>query len=666
MKAAVSGRAAAAMVLDGDAWFRIDSDEPEVKSAGPQEWAFVFGVAEDVQYVEARTFEEIRGVLSTAVDEDHALTLALICLDMGSEFRTKVESAQYLEEILSRTATAEPFLWRLFTAKPLPRDASIHDAYRASKDQPQLHAFFERLREYQPSIARVYEAWQGLSKDAFGEVNIGELQAFAIHESIWQRIVEAVHEDHAPQFADLVDGQSQWPALRVHQILRGWVDRIAETPERRPVIRFIDTEQPGETAAVPAEERTLFAATDVDMEALQKPDFHGSLINNLLLGRTIVIPDHYLFTSHGIADHLLQPNTLLERAIESGLVVVANRYRAADFKTAYDVMRRQRLISRPCDYVARLQRAADKSPQGACLYWPIDGMSEAYERYLAVLEADQPPEPALRDGGSTLAKNWELTQDWRQSLIAKAREATRRHGGSGIYKRELFRQLVKAVVAHPAPEITGIVALLAAAKKISKDLEYKVHTFWSWAAEGHRFSRAQMLKASVYSPGYKREQNLFVRSALGSITADSNPLRVGVELPPTSILKSLPPDRIIELRNGAGAEYFSAIDRCRSDPGERENVKNALEHYAAATVSVCQPRGGARIPIKHVEVSVGLPTASTDAVAARREQFLAMTTFNSSWRWWEQLRSEKVGGVTVNKQTDICVTNELPDVRRDV
>jgi hypothetical protein len=664
MKAAVSGRAAAAMVLDGDAWFRIDSDECDVKSAEPHEWPFVFGVAEDVLYMEAKTFEEVRRVLNTAVDENRALTLALICLDMPSEFQTKIASARYLEQILTRTATTIPFLWRVFTAKPLPRDSSIHDAYLASSDQPHLRAFFEKLRGYQPSIARVNEAWQGLSKDAFVDVNSGELRAFAIHEGIWQSIVEAVYEDRAPEVDELVEVPGQWPALRVHQILLTWVDRIAETPARSPVIRFIET--PSEVA--PAEERTLFAATDVDMEALQSIDFHGALINNLLLGRTIVIPDHYLFTSYGIAEHLLHPNTLLERAIESGLVVVAIRYRGADFETAYDVMRRQRLIPRPCTYVARLQRAADKSPNGAFLYWPVDGMSKTYEQYLSALEADNPPESALKEGGSTLAKDWELTRDWRQSLIAEAREATRRHGGSGVHKRELFRQLVKAVVGRLAPEITGIKGLLHVAKKQSEELEHKVRTFWSWAAEGHRFSRAQMLRASVYSPGYQRVQNLFVTSALGSLTAASNPLRVDVELPSTSTLKSLPPDRIIELRNGVGANYFRAIDRCRSNPDERENVKSALEKYAAEAVSICQPKGGPRIPIKHVELSVGLPTASTDAVAERRQQFLVMTTFNSyPGKYFDQLRpGGKLGGVTINKQTDICITNELPDVSRSV
>ena len=655
MKAAISGRAAAAIVLDGDEWLRIDGDDPtRLKPAGPHEWRFVFGVSEDIQYVEAGTFDEIRQILSMAVDENHALTLTLICLDMGSEFQTKIEAAQHLESILHRTDSVLPFLWRVFTAKPLPRDASPDDAYAASSGESR--AFLERLRRSQPAIQRVHEAWQTLSDDCFARVSREDLRSFAIHRGIWNDFVEAAFEDRTPSVPSMTDLPSDWSAAQVRQIFLAWSERVAERIAMRPLIR-IETYRPA-VMPIAAEDRTLFAATDADMEALQPIDFHGSLINNLLLRRNLVIPDIYFFTSRGLAAHLSTPNTLLEHALAAGFLVVACRYRGADFETAYRIMRRQRLVSRRCDYVVRLQHAAEKSQNGAFLYWPVEGVSIAYERYLSVLEGDAPPPTALHAAGdSALERNWELTCDWRMSLIDQAREATQRHGGTGVYKRELFRQLVKAVVGHAAPEITGIGSLLS----IAKELADKVRTFWAWAAEGHRFSRAQMLDAQVYSPGYERVQNLFVTSALGSL-ADSNPLRLEVELPSTSSLKQLKPQRIIELRSGAGADYFRAVDDCLRNPEHREPMKNALQQYAAEVVKVSAAEIG-RIKVKRVELSIGLPS-SPNKEAARRQQFLAMTTFDSfPGKLYDQYRpGGKIGTVTVNKQTDVCVTNDLPEI----
>jgi hypothetical protein len=656
MKAAVSGRAAAAIVVHGDAWFRIDGDEPSVvKPAGPHEWPFVFGLSEDIQYVEAESFDEIRSILRAAVDENHALTLALICLDMGSEFQTKIESAQYLEDILSRTETASAFLWRVFTAKPLPRDSSVDDACDASVSAAEVRTLFERLRRYQPTIAQVNDAWQSLPEQGFGSVHRGELRSFAIHSGIWQSYVEAAFDGRAQRVPDIRELPVEWPTLRVRGILGAWADRVAETSPARWPIRILARE-PVTAAAPPPEDRTLFAATDVDMEALQSIDFHGSLINNLLLRRQLVIPDLYFFTSRGIAGHLCAPDSLLEHAIAEGLVVAATRYRGADFDTTYQVMRRQRLVIRPCQYVQRLQQAAERNQRDTFLYWPIDGVSTAYERYLAVLEADAPPPTALQTGGSALEKNWELTRDWRRSLINQAREATRRHGGTGVHKRELFRQLVKAVVGRAALEITGIGSLL----RVAGDLADKVRTFWSWAAEGHRFSRAQMLNALIYSPGYEKVQNLFVTSAIGSLT-ESDLLHVYVELPSTSTLKELPARCIIDLRKGPGADYFEAVDRCRRNPEERAQLKSAIERYAAEVLKVCDQRVP-RIKVKRVELSVGLSSSSSDGALARQQDFLAITTFDSfpGKLYDRYLRGGKIGVMTVNKQTDVCVTNGVP------
>lgn len=643
MKAAVSGRAAAAIILDGETWLKIDGEDDEIKPAQPQQWPYVFGTSEDVQFAEG-TLDEIRGVLSKAVDEDQALTLALICLDMASEFSSKSSAAASLNEIAARTPSVMEFLWRVFSAKPLPSDASPLEAWRASAGQ--AHEFFERLILLQPAIAHVHQAWTLIPRDIFEGVNIIELSAFATHAGICQKFVQAVAADIEARVGDDIDIPAQWPPTKVRNIFAKWSSLIADLPRTAHEIQFVDEA----TAAPRTHERpTLFAAPDPELEQLEPIDFHSSLINAILLHRQLLIPDVYFFTSRGIANHFAHEQTLLEAALGAGLVVAACRYRDADFDTTYRVMRRQRFVCRESDYVARLQQAADRNEHGAFVYWPSEGVSNSYEEYLAILEADDPPAAAVQAGGNVLQKNWDITRQWRKTLIAEAREATHRRGGAGIHKRVLFRRLVKAVVGSTPPEIATITDLL----KASKELAERVHIFWSWAAEAHRFSRAKVLDALIYSPGYRPLQNLFVMNALGAI-GDMNPLNMEVSLPSTDALKQLSATQIIELRQGAGAVYFDALANCRHHPEQRDKLKTAVEQYAAEATRLCTERIGS-IKVKRVTLNIGLPSREFDMEHARKQQFLKMTTFDSMP---DKLLSQWFG--KENKKTDVCVVNELP------
>lgn len=645
MKAAISGRAAAAIILDGETWLKIDGEDDEVKPAQPRQWPYVFGVSEDVQFAEG-TLDEIRGILSKAVDEDQALTLALICLDMASEFSSKNSAAANLNEIAARTPSAMQFLWRVFSAKPLPSDASPHEARRASTGQ--AHEFFERLILLQPVIANVHQAWTLIPRDTFDGVNATELAAFATHAGICQKLVEAVDADVEARVGNNIDIPVQWPSSKVRNVFAKWSTLIGDLPRTFPTIQFVD-----ETAVAPRtqERPTLFAAPDPELEQLEPIDFHSSLINAILLHRQLLIPDVYFFTSKGIANHFANKHThtLLETALAAGLVVAACRYRGADFETTYRVMRRQRFVCRESDYVDRLQQAADRNEHGSFLYWPSEGVSKSYEEYLAILEADDPPAAAVQAGGSVLQKNWTVTRPWRKTLIAEAREATYRRGGAGIHKRVLFRRLVKAVVGSTPPEIASITDLLQA----SRELRERVHTFWSWASEAHRFSRAKILDALIYSPGYRPAQNLFVMNALGAVD-DMNPLNMEVSLPSTDALKQLSATQIIELRQGAGAKYFDALADCRRHPEQRDKLKAAVEEYAAKATRLCTERIGT-IKVKRVSLNIGLPSREADMEHARKQQFLKMTTFDSVP---DKLMSQWFG--RENKKTDVCVVNELP------
>ncbi len=652
MKAAISGRAAAALVVDGDMWYRIDGENPsEVKPAGPRAWQYVFGVSQDVQYLEVHSFDEVRQTLVAAVDEDYALSLALICLDITTKETTRRVAADDLETIIKRTPGVTAFLWKVFASRPLTYDASIYDAFHASLGE--ARRFFVELNACQPAITTVRQSWEAIGQELFSAIDRDELLAYATHAGFPLVFAEAAHRNVRPDLPELEGLPEYWKVGDVRRIVSQWVDEIACCRTAKKRVLVLENTHLGTAAATWEERPTFFGAADPDLESLQSIDFHASLINNLLFRRRLLVPDSYFFTSAGIAEHLARPASLLEAAITAGLVTAACLYRGLGFDATYDILRRQRVLTAQCKFVHRLQTAADRAEVDVFAYCSTEGIGESYDRYLTILQAKDPPAGALHIGGSgPLLRHWLATQDWRLSIINDAREATLKRRGHGVHKRELLRYLVKAVIGVFVPEITGIGQLL----RLGGELVERIRVFWSWTSEGHRFSRARELDALLYSPGYEKVQNLFVTNALGSLP-DTEPLRVRVRMPSTDSLKLLHSDDIIQLRLGPGASYQEALVRWHDAPDRQAEVELALAAYAVEISKLCVRRlPGAKLKV--VELTVGLPSKNpTDD----RNQFASMTTFDSELgRKVRQLMpGGKVGPVTTNDQTDVVV--DLPN-----
>jgi RNA polymerase sigma-70 factor (ECF subfamily) len=247
MKAALSGRAAAALVIDGDAWYRIDGDRlEELKPSGPHEWPYVFGLCQDVQYLDVVSYTEVRAALAAAVDQEHALSLALICLDTETRSETRQLAADDLEKILTRTPDAIEFLWKVFSSKPLPSTASLERALGVTRGAVQ--GFFDRLGDHQEAIAVVRRAWELLPEEIFSGVNADEVFSFAVHAGICTDFVGAVRHSHPAQIAD-VEIPGQWRSSDIRRILSEWLasTRWNVVPET-PILRGLS---PDETTVYP-------------------------------------------------------------------------------------------------------------------------------------------------------------------------------------------------------------------------------------------------------------------------------------------------------------------------------------------------------------------------------------------------------------------------------
>ena len=653
IRAAVSGRSSAALVVDGEHWYRLDGENlwGDFKPAGPHEWPYVFGVAEDIQYLEANDFDEVRRRLAAAVDQDHALSLALIFLDITTKETTRRVAAEDLDTIIKRTPDVMGFLWKVFASRPLPYDASIWDAFESSAEDAQ--GFFLELNTSQPAIAAVGQSWETVAQELFTGIDRDEFFAYATHAGIPLALVEAVRKQVEPAIPDLRDLPEHWKVGDVQRIVRQWVEQIEQPRATTSRVFALET-SPKMTLTAWEEKPTFFGAADPDLEALQQIDFHGSLINNLLFRHALTIPDSYFYTSAGIAAHLERPNTLLEAGIAAGLILAACRFRGLGFDATYQVLRKQRVVTNQCLYVTRLQRAADRAVTDIFQYSPAEMDGNSYDRYLTVLQAKTPPPGALNVGGSSpLLRFWADTNDWRVSIIDEAREATAKRLGQGVRKRELLRYLVRAVLGDFVPEITGIAQLLRA----GGELVERIRVFWSWTSEGHRFSRAQRLKALIYSPGYEKVHNLFVTDALGSLP-ETEILRLSVLMPSTESLKELVPDDIIQLRLGPGADYLKALSVCHDIGHSSSDIERALTTYAAEISKLCIRRlPGTKLKV--VELAVGLPKKdSPDS----RNRFASMTTFDSAIggsvlgrNVHRLLPGGKVGPVTTNDQTDVVI-----------
>ena len=172
MEAVVSGRAAAAVVLDKENTFLIRADEPENPVAlGKADPLAFLGEAADLCYLEDVGQSDVVHVLESEVRKEEALHLMLILLDGTNPDALREEAAEILEEYIGNSPESGVlnYLENVFFAEPLPASAdptgAVERCERTSSQQTK--DFLNALEKSQPEIREVRDAWVQIPHDAF-------------------------------------------------------------------------------------------------------------------------------------------------------------------------------------------------------------------------------------------------------------------------------------------------------------------------------------------------------------------------------------------------------------------------------------------------------------------------------------------------------------------
>lgn len=169
MKAVLSGRVGAAVLLEDEQWLLLRADCPdEPVPIAPCPLGRIFGQASDIQVFHSASVDDIRAALDSAHDADLAYQLALILLDGELEpgdgeenEKSRFQAVSELEHLLA-IASIATHVNNTFSSAPLPGTADLPGAFQYARDQRAkgVLEFLNRVSALQPVISRVHDAWQ--------------------------------------------------------------------------------------------------------------------------------------------------------------------------------------------------------------------------------------------------------------------------------------------------------------------------------------------------------------------------------------------------------------------------------------------------------------------------------------------------------------------------
>ena len=166
---AIRDCAGVAFLLHGDGQlFSIDQgDSSQATPRRPDEFSWLLGDATDLEFYDDIEPRETRGLLDFACQREVALDIALILLDCDLPETVRKQAAEDLEDcfsVLKVRYAVEAVLY----AAPLPDDADSENALRFSLAKKQVYAFIKHLRDRQPDIRKVRQAWESVEDEHFG------------------------------------------------------------------------------------------------------------------------------------------------------------------------------------------------------------------------------------------------------------------------------------------------------------------------------------------------------------------------------------------------------------------------------------------------------------------------------------------------------------------
>jgi len=226
MKALISGRAGVALIVDGQTLQSVDiknSLRPVERNLG--EVPFLFGDARDIQIVESGNLESISEQLREESRFTVGLDLVLIGLDSELARDIRHDALFELDKVLRDQSIAER-LKNVLYAEPIPEGGDLRGALAMTAGNlwKQAHELLGSLREAQPAIAAVANAWQAIPTKTFGgsearvefrhaAIRLGLFHIIALGATMTDhstRVFESIVARHIPNLAhwDLV--MQQW------------------------------------------------------------------------------------------------------------------------------------------------------------------------------------------------------------------------------------------------------------------------------------------------------------------------------------------------------------------------------------------------------------------------------------------------------------------------
>ena len=171
MRAVLSGRAAVAILNEGDSWHSMTYEESELlMPCHAAQAKTLLRNAHDLIWLEDVSVEDVRDRLADVVDSTEALDCVLYLLDGRLQPETRDAVALEFEELAAWPEIVEE-VESVLLARPLPASADLDGAIAACErmDARAATQLFRHWHSLQPTVQAVYDAWLQIPVARFGD-----------------------------------------------------------------------------------------------------------------------------------------------------------------------------------------------------------------------------------------------------------------------------------------------------------------------------------------------------------------------------------------------------------------------------------------------------------------------------------------------------------------
>lgn len=172
MRAAISGRAALAVLEQDGRWYSLHYDDlSQLVPRAVEMLPLLLRGVQDIEWLEADSIDAVKDRLADSVDSTEGLDLVLYLLDATLSDDTRKTAALEFED-LAVYPEVIALIEDILLAEPLPAAADMSGALAACDRAGATHtrAWLTQWESLQPQVERVAITWRALSDDLIGQV----------------------------------------------------------------------------------------------------------------------------------------------------------------------------------------------------------------------------------------------------------------------------------------------------------------------------------------------------------------------------------------------------------------------------------------------------------------------------------------------------------------